>query len=595
MSPELLVCTCTPTMRGAGRRCEGCDRDDLAHVGPIPHPPSDFPAGPWEARDSRVLDADGNELFVVRNVSRWHHDLAATWLVEVVNRALDPAPVSPGEAAPTESDLDDERTIDDEFGNEWSLCARPGLWAGDRPARQGAVLVRQQGRDAVRVSGSRDLRGGPARHPANREEYPVSVQNWQAWIALLPCERCGWLPEDCPCRAGVRASAPPKREPAPTEALPVLTLEERCRADAGEGGGMRGFAVTAERLIVHPHPNADRLELAQVGLCRAVVAKGSYRSGDFGVYIPESAIVPDDLLDELGLTGKLAGHAKNRVKAVRLRGEISQGIVCRPRSLLDLDYETAANERWDLADKLGIHKWVPPIPPQMSGQAVSGADLLRWIDIENLQRYPDIFTPGEPVAATEKLHGTCMVLTCTRAEILVSSKGLASNGIALAESATNLYWRAASQYGLPELADQIRADLDAERVAIYGEVYGAGVQDLHYGADTRADRIGYAAFDIRVDAIGDGPRWMGADNVAYLCHHWGIPMVPELYRGPFDLDKLREVTSGLTVHGGGAHIREGIVIRPVMEAYSDVVGGRKIAKLISPDYLTRSGDTTEFE
>jgi RNA ligase (TIGR02306 family) len=96
---------------------------------------------------------------------------------------------------------------------------------------------------------------------------------------------------------------------------------------------MSTLRVTAEVLTVHEHPNADALELAQVGLYRAVVAKGAYRTGDAAVYIPEQSVLPADLIEELGLTGRLAGSNADRVRAVRLRGELSQGIVCRPKAL----------------------------------------------------------------------------------------------------------------------------------------------------------------------------------------------------------------------------------------------------------------------
>ncbi len=46
---------------------------------------------------------------------------------------------------------------------------------------------------------------------------------------------------------------------------------------------MSTLRVAAERLTIHPHPNADALELAQVGLFRAVVAKGACRTGDWAV------------------------------------------------------------------------------------------------------------------------------------------------------------------------------------------------------------------------------------------------------------------------------------------------------------------------
>ncbi|GLX53559.1 hypothetical protein Shyhy01_65090 [Streptomyces hygroscopicus subsp. hygroscopicus] len=96
---------------------------------------------------------------------------------------------------------------------------------------------------------------------------------------------------------------------------------------------MSTLRVTAEVLTVHEHPNADALGLAQVGLYRAVVARGAFRSGEVAVRIPEQAVLPDELTEELGLTGRLAGAAANRVGAVRLRGELSQGIVCRPKAL----------------------------------------------------------------------------------------------------------------------------------------------------------------------------------------------------------------------------------------------------------------------
>lgn len=55
---------------------------------------------------------------------------------------------------------------------------------------------------------------------------------------------------------------------------------------------MSTLRVTAEVLTIHEHPNADALELAQVGLYRAVVAKGAYRTGDAALYIPEQSVLP---------------------------------------------------------------------------------------------------------------------------------------------------------------------------------------------------------------------------------------------------------------------------------------------------------------
>ena len=92
---------------------------------------------------------------------------------------------------------------------------------------------------------------------------------------------------------------------------------------------MAVFESKVHALKVEPHPNADRLELAAVGGFRCVVQKGAFKNGDLAAYIPEAAVCPEWLIKELGLEGRLAGSKHNRVKAVKLRGALSQGLVYR--------------------------------------------------------------------------------------------------------------------------------------------------------------------------------------------------------------------------------------------------------------------------
>ncbi|MDX3524476.1 RNA ligase (ATP) [Streptomyces scabiei] len=358
---------------------------------------------------------------------------------------------------------------------------------------------------------------------------------------------------------------------------------------------MSTLRVTAEVLTIHDHPNADALELAQVGLYRAVVAKGVYRTGDTALYIPEQSVLPAGLIEELGLTGRLAGSGADRVKAVRLRGELSQGIVCLPRALADVDLAAAVTDGTDFAERLGIVKWVPPIPPTMSGEVESAPDLLPWVDIENIQRHPDIFTPGERIVLTEKLHGTACLVTYVAEDgrVQVSSKGFGAKSLALKEDPRNLYWRAVHGHGVAAVAARLAERLGARRVGIFGEVYGAGVQDLSYGADGRRDTLGYAVFDVSADIEGR-VRWLDPAELSGLLDG-ELPLVPRLYEGPYAIDRVLEVATGReTVSGSGLHLREGVVIRSATERYSPVTGGRAVAKAVSPAYLTRKGGT-EYE
>ncbi|MDI2130803.1 RNA ligase (ATP) [Yinghuangia seranimata] len=360
---------------------------------------------------------------------------------------------------------------------------------------------------------------------------------------------------------------------------------------------MSTLRVTAEQLAVHTHPNADALELAQVGLYRAVVAKGRYKDGDWAVYIPEQAVLPPDLVDELGLTGRLAGADHNRVKAIRLRGELSQGIVCVPNALAGVDLAAAHAEGRDFAPDLGIVKWVPPIPVHMSGDVVAAGDLLPWIDIENIKRYPDLFTPGEPVVATEKIHGTACLYTLTPDGEYVSSKGFGGKGLGLARDEKNLYWRAVLGHRVPEAAAKLAAIFGAERVGVFGEVYGQGVQDLGYGAKATAELPGYAVFDVSFSDASGAVRWVDAAELAGVLAGLSVrlPVVPTLYEGPYDEAALVALAEGReTVSGTGAHLREGVVVRTARERRSEVTRGRAVGKLVSDAYLTRKGGT-EYE
>jgi RNA ligase (TIGR02306 family) len=91
---------------------------------------------------------------------------------------------------------------------------------------------------------------------------------------------------------------------------------------------MSSFSVPVIRIRgIEPIANADAIELAVVGDYRSVVRKGQFTAGSLAVYLPEASVLPDSLIEELGLVGKLAGGARNRVKAIRLRGCLSQGIL----------------------------------------------------------------------------------------------------------------------------------------------------------------------------------------------------------------------------------------------------------------------------
>jgi RNA ligase (TIGR02306 family) len=248
----------------------------------------------------------------------------------------------------------------------------------------------------------------------------------------------------------------------------------------------------------------------------------------------------------------------------------------------------------DFKDLLGITKWVPPIPVHMSGQVEPAPDLIRWIEIEDIKRFPGIFMPGEPVTATEKLHGTACLYSLVGGESHVSSKGFGARSLALSYDPANLYWRAIEAYDVPARVARIAELYGAERVGVFGEVFGRGIQDLAYGANGTGALPGYASFEWAV-VVNGAKRWLDPDEAADLLIKVELPAVPRLYSGPYDEAALLDLATGReSVSGTSSHLREGLVVRPASERYSPILGGRAIAKFVSPAYLTRKGGT-EYE
>ncbi len=110
----------------------------------------------------------------------------------------------------------------------------------------------------------------------------------------------------------------------------------------------------------------------------------------------------------------------------------------------------------------------------------------------------------------------------------------------------------------------------------------------------------FRVFDIYVGAPGKGTYLNGpqVNDIVIEMNKVAngtvqIEYVPELYRGPFDKKVLAEYTDGKeTASGTEAHMREGVVIRPVVERRDDDIG-RVILKSVSEKYPLRK-DATEY-
>lgn len=410
---------------------------------------------------------------------------------------------------------------------------------------------------------------------------------------------------------------------------------------------------------VADHPDADRLSIVRIKGYECVTAKeadGSHRFsvGELVVYVPEAAVIPEDVLKERGFfdhekqKGMLAGKSGDRLKAVRLRGVLSQGLPFKlvNGSILtrgDISMPVVVGQ--DVAEIFGITKYEPVVPAGMGGDVAAAPEFSLGYDIENDKNFPG-FLDNDEVEATEKLHGTnfrvTYHLTATHPDIFggdvaVASKGSGSKGLVFKNSRENLgplwpmrpedyaqdkrearrwkFFRWVNRftkwtgykvspprtYNKMNLYVQIAVEQNlidsvreygrklGKRIDLFGEIFGAGVQDLHYGT-TKPD---FRAFDIAV-----GGMFLGADEKIAAFKELGVERVPVLYRGPFDRAVLEKLRDGKTTLGG-KNIREGIVVTATGDqTRRDTPQGtrlRPFLKMVSPDYLLRKGEVTEFQ
>jgi RNA ligase (TIGR02306 family) len=354
------------------------------------------------------------------------------------------------------------------------------------------------------------------------------------------------------------------------------------------------------------HPDADRLTIVKIrgySCISNLTSDGSprYKANDLVVYIPEGAVVPEWLLKKMdfwdGEKGILAGSKGDRVKAIKLRGIVSQGILY---PVINGAIETSDGSLRNVtlgenvAEFLGVKKYEPIIPSSMSGEVTNlGTEYTLKFDIENIQKYPNVFADGEEVVFTEKLHGTFCGLAVNgslqndnlvEGKFYAFSKGLGAQGLVFKDNeanAHNVYQKTLRAY-LPQLKQCAEYVDSNSTLFVLGEVYGSGIQDLNYDGVTE---IKFRFFAVAVKSFGT-VNYLSESQLEQFTKVFD--RVPVLYRGPFSMAKVNELKNGKTTIG--SNIREGLVITPVVERQC-VEFGRVALKAISAEYLLRKGGT----
>lgn len=271
---------------------------------------------------------------------------------------------------------------------------------------------------------------------------------------------------------------------------------------------MRKLATIRKINDITPIPDADKIECAHVDGWECVVSKADdFHVGDLVVYIEIDSIVPDKPEFEF------LRNRKFRVKTIKLRGQVSQGLVLSTKILPPGSYKLGD----DVTDILGIEKYDPEAEAEekatASTQKKPDSKLVKWLmrfewfrewrkrrwkntstafpswihktDEERIQNLPDLFEELKKshtvLSVTEKVDGCSATYFLRKTHNKFGKKydfGVCSRNKRIPTDNGSHYWAVAKRYYIENVLKNIIGD--EEWVVLQGEITGAGIQGNKY-------------------------------------------------------------------------------------------------------------------
>lgn len=377
------------------------------------------------------------------------------------------------------------------------------------------------------------------------------------------------------------------------------------------------------------HPNADRLSIIEVngeGGFECIVGKEQFSVGDLAIYIMPDSVLTDEMCATLQERSKIQIKG-GRIRAINIRGVLSEGLCLKPSEWLDYDVK----EGDDVTKELGVTKYEPPYPSMKSalknGKGINvhykNENFKEYYCVEKFKKYPKILNElsEDPsfchVVATIKYHGSNFRCGLVKKpsykkslwerfldlfrkeethEFLVGSH----NKIKIPTQSVlkysdyyniNTWWRMAKKYDLEFVVRQISEHEELisfgkkgpAEVSIYAEVVGPGIQK-GYDYGIPAGELELRVFDIMING-----KYVDWAQVKWYCDLFKLPIVEEVYLGPWSLDVTKHAAA-IDEYNGKKFVREGVVIRPCQETWHRKCG-RVIFKYLNEAYLLDKHNT----
>ena len=311
---------------------------------------------------------------------------------------------------------------------------------------------------------------------------------------------------------------------------------------------------------IQPIDGADMIELATVGGWKVVVAKDvNHKVGDLVVYCEIDSFLPIEpefeFLRKSSYKKMADGTEGFRLKTIKLRGQVSQGLILPLKDAYEVFKRNTPNmdmvwfEGLEVTEMLNIVKYEPPVPAQLAGLVKGNfPSFLKKTDEERIQNLTREFEEykNEVFYVTEKLDGSSVTYYVKDGVF-----GVCSRNLDLLEDENNSMWKFAIESGLRDRLVGLGKNL-----AVQGEIIGEGIQGNPYKRIGQTVRI-FNGFDI------DKYDYLSLSELIELVKVLEVKTVPILdldFKLPNTIDELLSYADSKSVLNEKFD-REGVVIR----------------------------------
>jgi len=329
---------------------------------------------------------------------------------------------------------------------------------------------------------------------------------------------------------------------------------------------------------IQPIPDRDFIVQAKVLGWPIITRKDEFEEGDLCVFFEIDSLLPPE-----NQVFTFMDKYRYRVKTLKLRGVLSQGLAL-PLTSFDMH---GFEEDDDVTKLLDIKKHNPKEPggvAKMIGQMKCTRPF--WIpktDETRLQSRPGVLKEieGTTVRITTKCDGSSFSAGYYAAD---DEFHVCSRNRSIKEADDSVWWKIAHRYQLREKL-RIVHEQTGQSLCIQGEICGPSIQKNRMGLSDHTLLV----FDVW--SI-DNQRYLDTEDQMNIINELGLLSVP--IEGEFTivygttLDEFLEWARGNYRYTD--HPREGIVVRPLMEAYSPALKGRASFKVINNDFLLKIGE-----